>query len=73
MAGIFVGEMLFPDIKGILSMYSDGVGKKMYFYLLPLGNWTPCIKMKELENIFISHLQALNVHLSLASVRFVLH
>lgn len=31
MAGIFVGEMLFPDIKGILSMYSDGVGKKMYF------------------------------------------
>lgn len=31
MAGIFVGEMPFPDIKGIVHMYSNGVGKRMYF------------------------------------------
>lgn len=66
-AGIFVGESHFL-IQGS-SLYVQRWGRKEdIFYLLPLGNWTPCIKIKELENIFISHLQALNVHLFLASV-----
>lgn len=67
MAGIFVGEMPFPDIKGIIYVQRWG-RKEDVFYLLPLGQRSPCVKIKKLENIFISHLQALNVHLSLASV-----
>lgn len=32
MADTFVEEMLFPDIKGIVYMYSEGVGKSFFFF-----------------------------------------
>lgn len=48
------------------NLYVQQWGRKEdVFYLLPLGQWSPRIKIKKLENIFISHLQALNVHLQL--------
>jgi len=59
MAGIFVREAPFPGIKGIVSILQKWGRKEDVLYLLPLGNWTPYVKMKELENIFVSHLQAL--------------
>lgn len=72
MAGSFGGEVAAAWYQGNSPCVQCSGRKEDAFYLLPLWNWTPCVKMKELENIFVSHLQALNVHHSLASVLSVL-